>query len=327
MKQVAVVATLMSDVIYPYNGERRESFGGVLYNVMALGNIMPANSRIVPVCYVGSDHLRQVKEQHLDACPNIVTDGMMISPNGTDTNKLIYTTPDRRDEQITINTPKTRYEDIFPFLDSDVILFNFINGREVELDTVKKVRENSKALLVMDVHTLCRTMSEGGRLMPGTLDRWEEWAAAVDIFQCNDQEIEYVLDREVKTEEEMIAASKEILAKGPDCVLITLGSKGSMLTYKDGESVYSVKMPIVPERIMADSTGCGDAFSAGFMNEFLKSRNYVKALAMANAVSSLNCEAIGLDGFKAADAAEDRLQEELPELYAKIEGGWKGEPV
>jgi len=75
---------------------------------------------------------------------------------------------------------------------------------------------------------------------------------------------------------------------GPDTVVVTQGSKGCMVMH--GSHVYrqkSFKTKVV------DTTGAGDAFTAGFIHSMLRKDSMEYALKFASACASLNIKNIG----------------------------------
>jgi fructoselysine 6-kinase len=57
-------------------------------------------------------------------------------------------------------------------------------------------------------------------------------------------------------------------------IVLTLGASGSV-AIRDGETIFE---PALPLQKVVDTTGCGDAFQAGFTAEYLSSRNIHSAL-------------------------------------------------
>ncbi|MCX7881337.1 MAG: carbohydrate kinase family protein [Patescibacteria group bacterium] len=72
-------------------------------------------------------------------------------------------------------------------------------------------------------------------------------------------------------------------------IVITLGEKGSYLYFQD--KIYYQKA-IKPKRII-DTTGAGDGFTAGFIAEYLKSKNLIKAMEKGTKLASKILEKIG----------------------------------
>jgi len=90
------------------------------------------------------------------------------------------------------------------------------------------------------------------------------------------------------TEKKMPKSLEAIKNLGPDTVVVTQGSKGCMAMH--GSHVYqqkSFKTKVV------DTTGAGDAFTAGFIHSMLRKDSMEYALKFASACASLNIKNIG----------------------------------
>lgn len=81
---------------------------------------------------------------------------------------------------------------------------------------------------------------------------------------------------------------RTLLSCGPEVVVITLGLKGSLVCAADCHTqVPALKCKAV------DTTGGGDTFMAGFLSEYLRSANPVKAAQMGSATAACVIEQTG----------------------------------
>ncbi|OYD15569.1 hypothetical protein CH333_05435 [candidate division WOR-3 bacterium JGI_Cruoil_03_44_89] len=322
--KIAVVGAINYDHITTFNGEKKEGLGGILYNVIALANVIGEDNLICPVSRVGKDHIEGVKEM-LSKYPNIDLSGIALSLKGTNENILVYTAPDKREEVLKSRIDPIRPDDIEPYLGSDVILFNFISGFEIALETIKRTKEHSKAFLLMDIHCKVLGMKEDGTRFKKPFTDFSDWVKYVDLVQANEEEIHLMVGRELKTEENFLKAGKEILQKGPKYMLMTFGGNGSLLIKREKEKIFHYRCPPIKIERVVDTTGCGDAFTAGFISGFLYFGDPILATALGNVVAGLNCKAPGMEGFKLTKNAKDRIGEFFPGLVEKIKDGYKGE--
>ena len=114
----------------------------------------------------------------------------------------------------------------------------------------------------------------------------------VDVMKLSDEETELltgVVDPE--------AAAKLLLEKGISIVAVTLGADGALICTKEG----SIKVPGYQAK-MVDTTGAGDSFWGGFLNQLLESGKRPQEVTLAeaaeftdfgNAVASLCVEKRG----------------------------------
>ena len=323
--KISVIGSVMYDEIFPYKGERKESFGGVLYNILALARVFGRDATIHPVSKLGADHLPVIIEQYLQGLSNVQLQGIRINPEGTNQNTLRYPSPDRREERMTLRTPPVTFDELSPFLDADIMLINFISCSEIGLETLQQIRRHSRAFLFLDVHNLPRFVDADGHLRPKPLESWKEWVGCVNGLQCNEEELCLMMDQQLNSESEYQEALLKIVDAGATYAVLTLGSRGSMLVYKTGGACYGLTVPVAPVQQMADSTGCGDAFSAGFLRGLFTLQHPLKALLLASSVAAINCEAAGLDGCRDIHQAEHRMKTAYPELLRQIDTGWSGQ--
>lgn len=327
--KVAVIGTIMLDEIFPYDGERRESFGGILYNVLAFAHLLGPHDGICPICYVGKEYRAQIIEQHFHEFPNIDPSGIRVSPGGQDRNTLRYVTPEVREEKMTLGTPVIGFDDVRPFLDADLILINFINSRDTDLETIGRMRREATGIVAMDIHNATRRLSPEGNLVlrEGGFPEGLDLATQVDIVQINEEELGAVTRTEIKGPGDALEGAKRILDTGPRCVVVTLGSAGACLVYRKNDAFFGMRVPAFTPEKMADPTGCGDSFGATFLTGIVRGESPPLCALRASVVAGLNCEVAGLGGLKKSGEAPQRMKTAFPELLAKIENGWPGEAV
>jgi sugar/nucleoside kinase (ribokinase family) len=112
-------------------------------------------------------------------------------------------------------------------------------------------------------------------------------------------------------------AAREVLALGPEAVLVSRGAEGSALVTADRFLDY----PAFPAQVV-DTTGCGDACSAGFITGLLRGWPPQDAAWLAMAAASLVVTGLGSDaGIVDLDGTLDVLRRHAPaEVAARIFG-------
>jgi hypothetical protein len=73
--KVTVIGTINKDTIIFPNGKKTQSFGGILYNILALSYLGGENGKIYPVCNLGYDIYGQVTSR-LKNCDNVELSGI-----------------------------------------------------------------------------------------------------------------------------------------------------------------------------------------------------------------------------------------------------------
>jgi sugar/nucleoside kinase (ribokinase family) len=120
---------------------------------------------------------------------------------------------------------------------------------------------------------------------PGLL----EWIAPalehVDYLLPNDDQA-----RALTGEDDLEAACRALLDRGTGLVAATCGAVGVLLVGGSGaERVPAFKVDVV------DTTGCGDAFSAGFLRGLSLGREPAEAARLGNAAAALVAQGLGSD--------------------------------
>ncbi|WP_061292677.1 carbohydrate kinase family protein [Herbidospora cretacea] len=85
-------------------------------------------------------------------------------------------------------------------------------------------------------------------------------------------------------------AAKQLLAEGPKTVVITLGAEGSLVATAEGLT----KVPAEDVRAI-DTTGCGDAYCAGFAAGLLTGRSVLESARLGTAVAARVAGGLGSD--------------------------------
>lgn len=150
--------------------------------------------------------------------------------------------------------------------------------------SVELIRELSKQGKVsLDVQGFLRKV-ESQRVIP------IDWADKIEALQYISMLKANEHEMEVLTGQTDPRKGAEILADwGVEEVIITLGSKGSIL-YHDN-TFYDI--PAYVPRIVADATGCGDTYMAGYISQRIKGSSLQDAGQFASAMASLKLESPG----------------------------------
>jgi sugar/nucleoside kinase (ribokinase family) len=123
----------------------------------------------------------------------------------------------------------------------------------------------------------------------------------VDILICSEGEA-----LKLSGTKEIDESLKFFCNLGPKVVVITRGAKDPVAF--DGKE--KAEVPVFKVRVV-DATGAGDAFSAGFICEYLKTKDLRKSLRFANAVASIVIQHPGAHGGLKNRAQAEHLAQVL----------------
>ena len=85
-------------------------------------------------------------------------------------------------------------------------------------------------------------------------------------------------------------AAAALLERGVGCVAATCGASGALVATSDGATtVPAFEVDVV------DTTGCGDAFTAGFLTGVLSGRTPAEAAVLGNATAAQVAQGLGTD--------------------------------
>lgn len=110
----------------------------------------------------------------------------------------------------------------------------------------------------------------------------DEFWNGISVIKPNETELAMLLGRELNTREEIAAGAAELVAKGVETVLATLGGDGCMMVNAEGENYFEAN------RVeCVDSTAAGDSFLAAFTVALSEGKSYAEAIRFGQKVSSI----------------------------------------
>ncbi|TDD42869.1 carbohydrate kinase family protein [Nonomuraea terrae] len=128
-----------------------------------------------------------------------------------------------------------------------------------------------------------------------TMDLLSEMPDLLGLARAFLPHVDYVLPNEAQAllmtgAADPVAAARALLADGPRGVLVTLGEAGSLVvTGEMTERVPAIKTEV------ADTTGCGDAYCAGFLTGLLHGQDVPVAARWGTAAAARVATGLGSD--------------------------------
>jgi sugar/nucleoside kinase (ribokinase family) len=149
------------------------------------------------------------------------------------------------------------------------------------------------------VRTSADVLADG---WPELLDMIAPALEHVDWFLPNDDQA-----MKLTGADDVDAAGKALLDRGIGGCAITCGARGSVVVTSDGaERVPAFQTEVV------DTTGCGDAFSAGFMRGLSLGRSPADAARLASACAALVAQGLGSDAGEFDLARAEQFAADTP---------------
>ena len=244
--------------------------GGIFYTALALKNFVDKEDKVFLNTYVQQENYHLFEEVF----------------SGFDRSNLKFVERIPK-VYLTLHNFKERgetYESMSQSLEVDIsnlnlydgILINMITGFDISLNQLKEIRKSYSGLIFMDVHTLCRGLDENLKREFRLIPNFKEWASSVDILQANENEI-----RSLSEQSEEFEIAKEILSNGVKIFIVTKGSLGARIyTVKNNEIISIFKSALKIES--KNMVGTGDVFGAVFFYNYIKTKDAVYSLNLAN---------------------------------------------
>mgnify|MGYP000261652561 FL=1 len=126
----------------------------------------------------------------------------------------------------------------------------------------------------------------------------------VDIIIPNEIETETLTGLPTKTENDILVAGRNLLSKGVETVILTLGDRGSLLLNEDGEKL----IPAFDVSVV-DTTAAGDSFCGVLAASLANGISINLSVEIANAAGALAVTKLGAEpSLPQRDAIDDLLQ-------------------
>lgn len=134
----------------------------------------------------------------------------------------------------------------------------------------------------------------------GVWEMMKPWLRHVDYFAPNDQQL-----RNLTGVDDLRAAARVVLDQGAGAVLVSCGPEGCILVTPDRSDGQQI--PAVADAVV-DTTGCGDACTAGFLIGVLRGWPLIDAAWLAMAAAGLVAGGLGSDaGIRDLSSVVERL--------------------
>jgi sugar/nucleoside kinase (ribokinase family) len=320
-----VVGTINHDRIVTPTGETHEDLGGILYNVLTMAPFLTKGDSLLPIARVGVERRAEV-EDLLSPYPAVDLSGLLWWGGGTNETVLRYLSPDFREETLIERIVPFEEEEIRAAAASDVVIVNMIWGRELGPELLRTLGSR-RARVLLDIQSLPLTFAKGPGRAYRNIPSWRSWAAPVEVLKGNAEEVRWFVGERGPFEGGIRDAARLILEAGPSVVVVTMGSAGSLLAWKDGARVRQAEIPPVdlPPEAYVDSTGCGDAYFSGYALGILEGEEAPEAALLGSTLAGLVCCSRGLRALRSLPDPFETRRVFYKDLLEKIGRGAVGE--
>ncbi len=286
--KIGVIGTINKDSVTLPDGNSYHGWGGILYNLMVLSDELKKHADIFPVCNIGSDCYAPIMKI-LKRLPSVKTDFIRRVPERNNHCRLTYHDSETKSEILEGGVPPLRYRDIDGLLNFEVVLLNFISGRDVDLRSLGKFCRRFGGIVYTDVHSYTLGKRADGRRFLRVPPFWTTVVDHSHVIQMNRREFELlsgVTPGSAKPATCFRMLEKRLSMAGVETgrrlFIVTDGPRGAYVFERLERRLSSRFFPARGGRRHGDTTGCGDCFGAGFIANFLKYWKISQAMKAGN---------------------------------------------
>ncbi len=293
--KIGIIGTFNRDTVKLPDGTIKEGWGGMSYNIVALSGLIGNRSEIYPVANIGRDAFELVTRA-LKKSRGVRPDYLNKVSEKNNHCFLTYFDYEGKNEILKGGVKPLKYNDIRLLPDCDIILLNFISGRDIYLQSLRKLRQNYEGKIYIDVHSLTLGKRKNGRRY---LRRPSNWLAVIetgDYIQMNRLELDILTSMVIPIRKnrsipnvklkKLVGILRENRIKATEKVfIITAGVEGCYLYFYFRNKWQFRHIPPQKKVLRKDTTGCGDCFSAGFIAGLLESSDLIICAEKANRVA------------------------------------------
>ncbi|MEM2968341.1 MAG: PfkB family carbohydrate kinase [Candidatus Bathyarchaeia archaeon] len=173
---------------------------------------------------------------------------------------------------------------------------------EVSYEVVEQLRASAE-VLSLDPQGLLRQFDEAGAV---TLQAQADnrLLSLIDVYKSSQDEISTLTGHA-----DLTAAIKGVHDFGVETVIVTLGTKGAVLS----ENGVQHTIPACRSRKVVDPTGAGDTFIGGFLAEYIRQKDPLWCACVGSAAASLVVEGVGPTFF----GEKEEIYERARGIYEK----------
>jgi len=259
--------------------------GGIFYTTAALANITESSDNIYVCTTIDkinenlfSSVFKKIKPNYLSYSANIPTVKLNIYDN-------------KEREETYENVSGNLQFNISNLNRFDGILINMVTGFDLSLKQIMEIRKNYNGIIYFDVHTFSRGLDSEMKRNFRRITDFIEWAKCVDIIQANELEVKTLSP---KINEEEIA--RELIGYGVKQLVVTKGDKGAKVYFSENIFLSSEEIPALDVKPV-NKVGCGDVFGAVYFYNYIRNKNLIEALTLANIAAGASTTYIDINDY------------------------------
>jgi sugar/nucleoside kinase (ribokinase family) len=311
-RRLGVLGSFVWDVIHGRDPREApvEEWGGITYALSALDAALPDDWEIVPVMKIGYDLAARARE-FLGTLRRRASDAALVEvPYPNNRVELRYFSDSRRSEVLSGGVPPWSWAGLKPLITNlDALYVNLISGFELDLETMRLLRQHFRGPIYCDLHSLVLAVRPDGLRALRPLPNVREWCECFDLLQVNEDELAMMAP-------DPLALAATALDAGVRALHVTLGKRGAVyFAAPDFDELRDLERPrslgAVPGPIRTalvpgeaaratgdgDPTGCGDVWGATYFSCLIRGDKLTDAIRSAHRAAARNVEHRGATGL------------------------------
>lgn len=262
-RPILVVGSAALDTLKTPMGNENDALGGSSFYFSTAASLY-APVRLVAV--VGDDFpmdkIEFLKSRNVDLSGLEIASGETFRWGGR-----YYRDPNKRDTLFTRLGVFENFDPKIPdhFRDSPFVFLGNIHPT-LQLKVLDQIKDPE--LVVLDTMNFW---------IQGTPKELENAIARANVLIVNDEEV-----LELTGKEALIDAAEDLIARGPQTVVVKKGQHGAVLFREKGDTFF---IPAFPLRKVKDATGAGDTFAGGFLGYLATQPNLDDPMVWRRAVA------------------------------------------
>ena len=277
MKSIVVCGTINHDLLLVPGGVVHDQLGGLVYTITALSTLFGSELKIRPVCWVGRDLEKRVRE-FLEKLPGVSRSGIRVHDGPNNLVELDCRNPEKKRENQRHRVPPITRKVLEPHLDAEGLLLNFTSGWDLEPATQRFLLETFPGWKYLDLHSLTLGPPRRGRRYLRRLPNRDSWIAGADMLQLTRSETFSLTGIADPGDHEVESFLGEVTERLVIQAVVTDGARGAWWRRRGGRTVF---LPAAAGAANPETTGCGDVFGAAFLGTVILGGTPEKALKTA----------------------------------------------